>query len=176
MGFSLLVGSNTKSGGQWNIEDVELCDYPTVFNFQALKVSNAKATHIAVDRIISSPLQFLKFAFTKKIENLWGIESSVAISYAGNPNQYSRFMKSLMGIATIYLFFLLILVTYVTYKHFKDYIVFNELREKKVCDYAFLLCCSILLLVSSHIFIEVQPRYHIIMYPLFILLIGCFLG
>ena len=155
----LLFGTNTETNGGYNVDDAALAGY--LSDDPATKAAApAKALDMALDRVSSDPWRFTAFAATTKVQRLWARERSLNYWSLGgreraeNVNFYVRGSAILAADGAYRMVLLLFMVGLI-----------GELRRPSAC----VALGGIALLYSlPHVFIEVQPRYHLPMVPFLI--------
>ena len=155
----LLFGTNTETSGGFNVDDAALAGY--LSDDPATRAAApAKALDMALDRVSSDPWRFVAFAATTKVQRLWARERSLnhwslgGRERAENVNYYIRGSTILAADGAYRMVLLLFIVGLV-----------GELRRPSAC----VALGGIALLYSlPHVFIEVQPRYHLPMLPFLI--------
>ena len=154
----LLFGTNTETNGGYNLDDAALAGY--LSDDPVTKAAApAKALDMAFDRVATDPWRFVTFAATTKVQRLWARERSLNHWSLGgrereNVNYYVRGSAILAADGAYRMVLLLFVVGLVA-----------ELRRPTT----YVALGGIALLYSlPHIFIEVQPRYHLPMVPFLI--------
>jgi 4-amino-4-deoxy-L-arabinose transferase-like glycosyltransferase len=160
--YNFMVGTNKKYNGGYNVEDSELAGFYKLSHAEASKI----AFNIAVERIASDFFGFIKFALTDKIKRLWGTDvQNVYWGIGKSPKKTLlkdeiNFAKKLnsniySSIFVLFLFSLIlsIIKLHVLAKHHMLY---------------FIMIMPMLLIAFLHLFIEVQPRYHLPFLPFMI--------
>lgn len=158
-GFNLMVGTNSKSHGMFNDEDFKIIEKDN-YNFEKVQ---KEAKEIAVNRIKSSPVGFIKLA-ERKFEILWGDEnygyywSTISAKDSnGTVNMVKSHPRGFYAASQVfYVLILLMAICSCLY----------TLKEKRYDSLVILMIFGGLLL--SYTFLEVQSRYHMPVMPLLI--------
>lgn len=150
-----LFGTNFQTEGRYNLQDLELTgfqggDVPSADN-------NRRARKIAIERITSSPIRFIRFALSDKVRQLWGTEYNLYSGAVGDakrkeelkPRIQSPVLAVLDGVYRFTFFLFLILL----------------IKEIRRPSHALALGVIVFLLSLPHLFLEVRPRYHLAMTP-----------
>lgn len=158
-GFNLLVGTNSKADGMFNNEDFAIIKK---YNYDFDKVHHA-SKEIALERVKSSPVQFVKLAI-RKFEILWGNENFGyywSTQSAGDSGA-EKLVKSHPRVfyAVSQAFYILILLMAICA------CIYN-LSEKRYDALIILMVFGGI--VVSYLLLEVQSRYHLPVMPLLIL-------
>ena len=155
-GLLLLFGTNKASRGGYNLLDATLAGHGAEDPSVRARAP-AKAREIAVQRIGDDIPGFLAFATTDKAARLWGRERPEIGRSIGPPEHRvlvdARVLTSVVLLSdgayrTVLLLFTVALLVQI-------------LRP----DRALVLGAVVLLYSLPHVFIEVQPRYHLTMAP-----------
>ena len=181
----LLFGTNMDRGGRFNVADMEIAGYRGE-NKLPLAQANERAMKIAIERIASDPVGFVRFSLTDKVAQLWNREYSLYIWALGDKERTDIFYQLRSGGATSSLLSIAESVTSpnqppsvrvwplvfvsldgvyrITLLLFLLMLI-GEIR--RLSNYLALGIIAFLLSVP-HILIEVQPRYHLAMTPFII--------
>lgn len=156
----LLMGTNTATHGGYNVADVELAGYasddPTV-----RAAAPEVARQMALDRVTSDIPRFVAFALTTKIERLWDRERSLNHWSIGDTERRETVSYPLRGSA--------IFAGDSAYRVvFLVFVVFLVLQVRRP-TLAVVLGGIVFLYALPHVFIEVQPRYHVAMIPFMVI-------
>jgi len=159
-GFNLLIGTNFKYGGLWNPEDAGIIEE---YNHDARRI-HENATAKALERIVRYPGQFVQLVFKHKMTHMWGNEgygyywSTAKLLWN---NKFVKFLDNhpILVHSSYQLFYLVILIMSVI-----SCLFFHRNRKPA------LLLLFILALITAHLFLEVQSRYHFPAIPLMIIL------
>ena len=152
----LLMGTNTATHGGYNVADVELAGYSSEDpNVRAAAPTVAR--QMALERVTSDIPRFASFALTTKIERLWDRERSLSHWSIGDPERRETVSYLLRGSA--------IFAGDSAYRVvFLVFVVFLALQVRRP-TLAVVFGGIVFLYALPHIFIEVQPRYHVPMIP-----------
>ena len=157
--FSLLFGTNFDSKGRYNVADLELAGYLGGDRWKRIDASKV-ARKIAIERITDDPFRFARFALSDKVIQLWGNEHNLYGWASGDRQRGDKLSLkmrnlSLAGLDGVYRTTLLLLLVI---------LVRETLRP------SYLLALGVVALMFSlpHLFLEVQPRYHLAMTPFII--------
>lgn len=154
--YNLLAGTNRKSNGGYNIQDMKLAGYRGEEKVTHEEASS-KAVKIAIGRILKSPVDFLKFSLTKKVSRLWSQRFAYHWAVAKSPirdnvdHKYKEFIISLVSGAHV-----LISVVFIIS-------IINGIWGSN--GYLFFAITPIYGYALLHLFIEVQGRYQMTMTP-----------
>lgn len=152
----LLMGTNTTTHGGYNRADVELAGYASDDPDVRARAPTV-ARQMAWERVTSDIPRFVSFALTTKIERLWDRERSLSHWSIGDPERRETVSYLMRGAAifagdsayrVVFLVFLVFLVL--------------QVRRPTL---GVVLGGIVFLYAMPHIFIEVQPRYHVPMIP-----------
>ena len=155
-GLLLLFGTNQASRGGYNLLDATLAGHGSEDPSIRARAPE-KAREIALQRIGDDIPGFLAFAATEKIGSLWGRERPEIGRSIGPPEHRAlvdaRVLTTIVLLSdgayrTVFLLFIIALIVQI-------------LRP----DRALVLGAVVLLYSLPHVFIEVQPRYHLTMAP-----------
>jgi 4-amino-4-deoxy-L-arabinose transferase-like glycosyltransferase len=159
-GWSLLVGTDLQSNGQWNLADVAL--RPANTNTREF---NDKLMSLAIQRLRAHPGRIATLA-VRKIIPMWGNENYAAAWTldATNPDLWQE--RGEIALTSQ--------VTYVAILAFAAAGIWQERRRRPE------LLTLIILIVGAtaiaHVFLEVQPRYHFFVEPMLCILAGGWLA
>jgi 4-amino-4-deoxy-L-arabinose transferase-like glycosyltransferase len=160
-GWSLLVGTNTESHGQYNLEDSRLLneemarrqprpdENPAIFQDRV-------ARDLALERIRTRPLRHIQLALCSKIPTLWGSSANLGWSLAGTRG-IEQFKLGITWASTLYYWAMLLLATAAIFS--RRWPRPNSWNALTVYGMAALAITFV------HAFMEVQPRYHFMFLP-----------
>ena len=156
---NLLFGTSIHANGRYNIPDLELAGYRGA-NKLPLAQANEKARKIAVERIVGNPVDFVRFALTDKVSQLWDKDYFFFNEAAGIRNrnveldQWVQY-RVLAGRDSVYR---------VTFLLFLVFLVREIWRPSR------LLSLGVIPFLYSlpHVLVEVAARYHLTMLPFII--------
>ena len=152
----LLMGTNTATHGGYNVADVELAGYGSD-DAKVRAAAPAVARQMAMERVTTDIPRFISFALTTKIERLWDRERSLSHWSIGDTERRETVSYLLRGTA--------ILAGDSAYRAvFLLFLIFLVLQVRRP-TLAVVLGGMVFLYSLPHIFIEVQPRYHVPMIP-----------
>lgn len=168
--YNLLAGTNRDSQGRWNQADVSLSGYDRIIDRkpETLARAQAQAVQLAIQRVTSQPLSFLGFALSTKLRVLWrGDIDAIFWSRGGHiapsdPLWLHAIKLACEVYAVFFLLFTLLGVLALLRDSFRP--------DAKQRWGLLVLCWSLLSVAGSHLFLEVQPRYHWPLYPLMAIL------
>ena len=157
--FSLLFGTNFDSKGRFNRADLEIVGYHGNGAPPSAEESS-RAIEIAIDRIASDPVRFLRFALIDKVGQLWGREYPLYYwtverterSEELNTRVRPVVFAALDGVYRLSLLLFLVLL----------------IREIYRPSPALALGAIPLLFSLPYLLFEAQPRYHLTMTPFII--------
>ena len=175
--YSLMVGSNQKTNGGSNTDDVALAGYQGK-NKVSHKEASKNALEIAKSRVMKDPIDFIKFAFTDKIQRLWERDGqNIMWGIIESEKKESLTDETQIGIKTIEGAFFLMILSSIAFLllQFISRIFGKKEAEGREQDLLFLTVIPLILLASMHIFVEVQPRYHMPFLPFLIIFSGLFI-
>ena len=159
-GWSLLVGTDPQSNGQWNEADLALLPADTTS-----RAFNDEAMSLALDRLREHPSRLPELAI-RKIIPMWGIEDYAAV-WTLDSNDPSLADERLA----------ISLTSQVMYTGIALLAALCLWRERRTRPE---LLTLIILVVGAtavaHTFVEVQPRYHFYVEPLLCVLAGGWLA
>lgn len=162
--YYFMVGTNRATHGVYNTEDLALAGYPTLSHEEASR----NALRIGIERITMDPLGFVAFAFTDKLVELWGTDvSSVEWPTDLSPKQRALVDAGIIPVArrltdAFWLFLILTAALALIWCMASPRRRAERLPGELTC----VVVLPMLLLSLLHVFIEVQPRYHIPYVPL----------
>ena len=156
---NLLIGTSLHAEGRYNMADLELAGY---YGENKLPPAEAdkRARRIAMERITSDPVRFVRFALTDKVGQLWGNEHGLYLWAAGGGERAGKLDRrvqhlALGGLDGVYrLTFLLFLILLI--------------REIHRPSHVLALGVIAFLLSLPHVLVEVRPRFHLAMTPFII--------
>ncbi len=173
--YNLMVGTNPKSKGGYNESDKELAGIKKE-DAVPLKQAQKNALKIAYHRIFKQPMDFIIFATTTKIKRLWETDrSSLDWSIAKSPTKKNIIQEIEVGSKILEASFLMIILTSLGYLLERLYRCKENLNSSISVNLLLLTIVPLLLLAFLHIFIEVQPRYHLPFLPFLIVFSGLFI-
>lgn len=162
----LLMGTNTETLGGYNQADVVLAGYDSE-DPDIRTRAPAVARELALERITRDIPRFLSFALTTKIERLWNRERSLGHWSIGDTEHREEVSYLLRG-AAIFAGDSAYRIVFVLFLGF----LILQVRRPTT---AVLLAGVVLLFSLPHLFIEVQPRYHVPMIPFMIVALAILL-
>jgi len=171
--YNLLAGTNMKSSGGWNMDDIRLAGYDKIkfADPESLELANSQAVRIATQRIMESPMRFAKFALTEKLFHLWHGDAQAIYWCRGqelSPDD-NNVIKRATKFSDIYLYVFVVLTMLGSVLLF-----FDKRRGTSLLGLGQLLITMVVLIIAGmHLFLEVQPRYHWPLYP-FMAIIGAY--
>ncbi len=151
--FLLLTGTYEPSNGRYSKEQAELVGFIGENKIPHDEASKL-AVEIALERIISSPIRFLEFSLTDKVEWLWSSKWAMiwSTNTTTNEENIKPFRILLHLVTNSYLIFAILTFT--------AWVLIN-IKNKWI----FILMLPVTGLAILHIFVEVQGRYQIPMMP-----------
>lgn len=160
--YNLLIGTNEKTKGQYNSEDLELVHY----DGNPSQQSRNLAMKIAKTRILENPVHFFQFALTDKIQSLWGrgdwgLTWSVDHIYENPMRYHKKLLNFFRNISNQYSLLLLVGSAFFLFQFAFSGIGESGGRSEMIV----LIIFPLLLLSALHVFIEVQTRYQIPFLP-----------
>jgi hypothetical protein len=162
--YYFMVGTNRVSRGVYNPEDFALAGYGRLSHEEASR----NALRIGIERIRVDPLGFVAFAFTDKLKELWWTDvSSVELPTDLSPKQRALVDAGVIPLArrltdSFWLFLILTAALALIWCTASPRRRAERLPDELTC----ILVLPLLLLSLLHVFIEVQPRYHVPYVPL----------
>jgi len=162
--YNLLVGTNKESNGGYNVADHELAGF-SGDNKVSLSEASSNARRIAYERIMEDPIGFVKFTLTYKMARLWSIDSqSIQWATARPPIRDDMQSQGILPVLRVitdayYLVFLLIMPLFLLS------VLAKKVAHQITPNILLLLLLPLALLAFLHLFIEVQPRYHVPFMP-----------
>lgn len=156
--YNLMVGTNKDSSGGYSESDLELAGFKGDNKVNHEEASR-NAIRIAKERILSDKGAFLSFALTGKVVRLWGGQSFAYRWSTGNTykpdlsDKVYSFVKKLLDAS-----YLLIILGFLSF-------LVITLVERKVNYISFFVGIAMFGYILLHLFVEVQGRYHLSMYP-----------
>ncbi|MDE0659714.1 MAG: hypothetical protein OXI79_08720 [Gammaproteobacteria bacterium] len=162
----LLMGTNTETLGGYNRADLVLAGYDSE-DPDVRAQAPAHARELALRRVTGDIPRFVAFALTTKTERLWGRERSLSHWSIGDTEHRGEVSYLLRGAA--------ILAGDSAYRIvFLLFLGFLALQVRRPTT-AVLLGGTVLLFSLPHLFIEVQPRYHVPMIPFMVVALAILL-
>jgi 4-amino-4-deoxy-L-arabinose transferase-like glycosyltransferase len=162
----LMFGTNVESSGRFNHSDLNRIHWLSPLSDEDRARALEQATSLALTRIASDPIGFLKFAMTTKVRELWNPVESLVWAGANQPpaDTYLFFLETTSRIGVIALLILTL---------FSLFLAQLGKRSLGSSDTIMLISCiaGILSIEAVHIFFEVQGRYSLFVYP-FLLVIS----
>lgn len=171
--YNFMVGTNRKSKGGFSVEDLELAGFKGPNKVSQAEASQ-KAISIAYERIMNDPKDFAIFATTVKLERLWYTDSQ-AINIGVVRSEKNEELKEELSTGKQWLDSCLYMFIYssLVFLLYQFIISFQPSQEsKKEDDLLPITLFPLVLLAGLHLFIEVQPRYHMPFFPFFALYTG----
>jgi hypothetical protein len=159
-----MVGTNRATRGVYNTEDFALAGYRTL----SFEEASRNALRIGIERITIDPVGFVAFAFTDKLEELWGTDvSSVELPTDLSPKQRALADAGVIPVARrLTDAFWLFLILTAAFSLIWCMASPRRRAERLPGELTCVVVLPMLLLSLLHVFIEVQPRYHIPYVPL----------
>jgi len=165
-GFSLLVGTNLASRGQYNRNDVRLRERVAEQmhnpNEHPVVLRDRVAKELGIRRLKKHPVEFLKMAFRYKFWNFWGKPADLYWSIPGWKD--SAVYLPFCGIAWLYHMIMILLCGVVILRQSQPKML--EWNAATIYVYAALATTLV------HLFLEAQPRYHHTFLPLIAIYAG----
>lgn len=157
---NLLNGTNYATKGTYSQDDMELAGFQGP-NPVSWKEASANATRIALARISSDPVRFIRFALTDKVTSMWGSDTQgLYWSLQASPHleriQSSGLYQAMARLTDA--FYLLCMLSFVAALGFA---VFRKAPAMLVLPWLL----PLLVMAVLHVFIETQGRYHIPFMP-----------
>jgi 4-amino-4-deoxy-L-arabinose transferase-like glycosyltransferase len=157
---NLLNGTNYATKGTYSQDDMELAGFQGR-NPVSWKEASANATRIALARISSDPVRFIRFALTDKVTSMWGSDTQgLYWSLQASPHleriQSSGLYQAMARLTDA--FYLLCLLSFVAALAFA---AFRKVPAMLVMPWLL----PLLVMAALHVFIETQGRYHIPFMP-----------
>jgi hypothetical protein len=167
-GFSLYVGANYASQGQWSPEDAETLKQLEGIPGIAAQEIHSRLFSAAIGRFKANSFKNLRLFAVKHI-TLWGADSD-GLDYVLSGQEAScplrldirKYQSLLKSLSNLYYYFMLLMVGMSSLFAF----------QHKECNYLILLFTVVLGLVGLHTLIEVQSRYHFVVIPIFSVIAG----
>lgn len=157
---NLLNGTNYATKGTYSQDDMELAGFQGP-NPLSWKVASANATRIALARISSDPVRFIRFSLTDKVTSMWGSDTQgLYWSLQASPHleriQSSGLYQAMARLTDA--FYLLCMLAFVAALAFA---LFRKVPAMLVLPWLL----PLLVMAALHVFIETQGRYHIPFMP-----------
>ena len=165
--YNLMAGTNRASHGGYNTEDLALAGF-TGDSALSHDEASHNALRIGIERITTDPLGFVAFAFTDKLMRFWGTDaSSVDWPTDQSPKRQALVDAGIISLAhrlteAFWLFLNLTAALALLWWLASPRRQTERLPTQLTC----IVVLPMLLLSLIHVFIEVQPRYHIPFLPL----------
>jgi 4-amino-4-deoxy-L-arabinose transferase-like glycosyltransferase len=160
-GYYVYVGSNIKSNGHWNSDDAAFRNQLINQGFTANKIQEILAKKAFSERILNNFFEFIKIQ-PMKFFDMWGTDT-IPLDYilisTKNETQLNVAKEMELLFNIFYIMVMIICICGVIR-------VFKNIEDNSFLLYTLFICG----VVFSHIFLEVQPRYHFTLIPLFILI------
>ena len=155
-GWSLLIGLNTETNGQYNLSDQRLIDLPP-----RTAAWDKRATELALQRLTANPRATLEL-FVRKFPMFWGADDYGATWTAKPPFNVARPIGNveLLGSQIVYAGTLALATIY----------LFIRRRERHPEELFMMMLVGCVALL--HTFVEIQTRYHSYLIPLLCVLAG----
>jgi hypothetical protein len=154
-GWNIYIGANAKTNGMWNNEDADFRNNLINSGLSANEIQKILANKAFEERIIGNSNNFIKMQ-PRKFGNIWGYDSfPIDIIIASTKNNHILAEKSRVLFDTYY--FIAILFCLKTC---------ISLIKGKTSNFALLYMLFIIGIALSHVFLEVQARYHFGIIPL----------
>ena len=173
--YNLMVGTNPKSNGGYSLSDFRLAGYEGE-NKVTLKEAQKNSIKIAFHRITDNPIDFILFSTTTKIKTLWETDLlNIFWSIGNSPKKKDIWLAIKVGGTILEASFLMLLLTSIGYLT-ERLCRYKEIINRKISiDLLLLTIIPLVLLALLHIFIEVQPRYHLPFLPFLTIFSGIFI-
>lgn len=155
-GWSLLVGTDSNNNGQYdaNMKAVVGLTYGTV-------EFDRKAGQIAIERLEGNPMEFVGLA-AQKFPRMWGAEDYGVAWTVGTSHPNDRNVS-----------WTLLLLSQICYVATIGLVLLGLWRIRRLLPPAAVaIVLMVAALVVTHTFLEIQPRYHAYLVPLFCILAG----
>jgi len=169
--YNLMAGTNRLSRGGYNTEDLALAGFtgdPALSHAEASR----NALRIGIERITTDPFGFMAFAFTDKLMHFWGTDVA-CVDWPTNqsPKRQALVDARIIGLAhrlteAFWLFLNLTAALALVWCLASPRRRAERLPDPLTC----VVVLPMLLLSLIHIFVEVQPRYHVPYLPLLCML------
>lgn len=154
-GWSLLVGANQRSVGQWNIEDARLVEKEP-----SIRARDALAAREARRRIAADPVAYARL-IVRKLPVMWASEGYAPYWVMGTADDPPRHATALWT-----------LVSQIVYAATLMVAAWALVRLAPFDPAAVVIVLTLLAFAAIHSLLEVQGRYHFSVVPLFIVLAG----
>jgi 4-amino-4-deoxy-L-arabinose transferase-like glycosyltransferase len=159
-GWSLLVGTDPQNTGQYNVADIALVPADTTS-----RAFNDEATALALQRLEAHPGRMLELA-VRKIVPMWGNEDYAAMWTLDQTSPDLDGVRSAIALTSQIMYAGVLVMAAMA--------LWLERRRRPI-----VLTLVILVVAATaiaHTFIEVQPRYHFFIEPMFCILAGGWLA
>lgn len=165
--YILMSGTNRASDGEWNQPDFELAGFDAASGVTHAEASR-NSLRIGVERISADPLGFLVFAFTRKLMRLWGTDvSSVDWPTTESPRRQMLAESGLIRRAHRVTDAFWLALIYSAALGLLWYMASQWRGTASLPEsFTWIAVLPMVLLSAMHVFLEVQPRYHIPYVPL----------
>jgi 4-amino-4-deoxy-L-arabinose transferase-like glycosyltransferase len=162
--YNFMVGTNRVYNGGYNTEDLALAGYPALSQEEASR----NALRIGIERITTDPLGFVAFAFTDKLKRFWGTDGpSVEWPTHQSPTREALVDTGIIPLAERLTQAFRLFLNLTAELGLIWCLASPRRRAERLSDQlTFVVVLPMLLLSLLHVFIEVQPRYHIPYLPL----------
>ena len=155
-GWELLVGLNTESNGQYNVDDLRLIDLP------ARTVAwDKRATKLALQRLTANPRATLEL-FVRKFPMFWGSDDYGALWTAKPPFHVAQPVGTLELLGSQ--------IVYAGTLALATLCLFMRRRERRPDELFIVMLIGCVALL--HTFLEIQTRYHSYLVPLLCVVAG----
>lgn len=166
-GKSLLIGTFYESDGRisgWQEKENHnyLAEKLDKFNLNNIDLNYYKDkvyTKIAIQRVIESPIKFLKLVCKHKLTNLWGITSGLGFSI--ETSVLKKWMNLIWGLSELFHRIVVLFTGLIMLFICKDKIIYNDVR--------IIMVWAALGTTILHTFLESHPRYHHMFIPLLVM-------
>lgn len=175
--YNLMVGTNHKGTGGYSVPDSKLAGF-IGDNKVALKDAQKNALRIAYHRVVDHPMDFILFATTTKIKRLWETDrQNIYWGIRKSPKKKNISQELDVGNRILDGSYLIMLLTAFAFfvRQSINYKSLLNSNKNKYTDFLALTVTPLFLLAILHIFIEVQPRYHLPFLPFLIVFSGLFI-
>lgn len=157
---NLLNGTNYATKGTYSQDDMELAGFQGP-NPVSWKEASANATRIALARISSDPVRFIRFSLTDKVTSMWGSDTQgLYWSLQASPHlermQSSGLYQAMARLTDA--FYLLCMLSFVAALGLA---VVRKAPAMLVMPWLL----PLLVMAALHVFIETQGRYHVPFMP-----------
>lgn len=168
-GFSMLVGTNLDVDGAYNKPDAlwfseELAGVEVPAGIHPAVYRDRLAKQRAWDRISAQPVEFITCALTAKMYSLWGLPATLS---------WPLFSSSLAKIMTVQWVMAVATLHYAIAAFVLVVCAGRTVRQAATRSPALLmLVAAAVLTTATHVFLEVQPRYHFAFVPMWSMLLA----